>query len=216
MAYFPMFVEINRKKCLIAGGGRVALRKAKVMSGFGAEVYVVAPEIIQQIRDMDSVTCYETQIQLEYIADYDIVIAATDNKTLNHDIYTVCMEKKIPVNTVDDIENCSFIFPAYIRQKDVVAAFSSGGKCPVVSQYLKEEMEKSMPCCIGDIAGYIGTVRENIKGMEIPEPIKKEIYKEILKLGIETNSVPQKAAAEYIIERKINNATTKQQGKIIY
>lgn len=216
MAYFPMFVDISQKKCLIVGGGKVALRKAKAMSYFDAAVYVIAANIIQEIKDIKAITWYEKEIQLEDIDSYDIVIAATDNKMLNHSIYTVCKEKKIPINSVDNIENCTFIFPAYIKQKDVVAAFSSGGKCPVVSQYLKEEMEKIMPCCIGDIAGYIGDIREDIKNRAITEPIKKEIYREILELCIKTDGVPQKAVAEEIIERKINNAATKQQGKNIY
>ena len=43
MAYFPMFIDIEKKKCLVAGGGTVALRKVRVLLDFGAQVMVVAP-----------------------------------------------------------------------------------------------------------------------------------------------------------------------------
>ena len=46
MAYFPMFVDIEKKKCLIVGGGTVALRKVQVLLVFGADVVLVAPEVI--------------------------------------------------------------------------------------------------------------------------------------------------------------------------
>lgn len=219
MSYFPMFVDISQKKCLIAGGGSVALRKAEAMSSFDAAVYVIAPNIIQEIKDMKTVTWYEKEIQLEDIRNYDIVIIATNDSTLNHSISKLCKEKKIPVNSVDNTQDCSFIFPAYIKKGDVVAAFSSGGQCPVVAQYLKEEMEKIMPCHIGEISKYIGSIRENIKNCDITGTVKKEIYKEILEYCIEIDGVPQKAAVENIqdiIERKIHNATTEQSSKDIY
>ncbi len=203
MSYFPMFVDISQKKCLIAGGGSVALRKAEAMSSFDATVYVIAPNIIKEIKDMETVTWYEKEIQLEDIQNYDIVIIATNDKVLNHSISKLCKEKNIPVNSVDNTKDCSFIFPAYIKKGDVVAAFSSGGQCPVVAQYLKEEMEKIMPCRIGEISKYIGSIRENIKNCGIAGNVKKEIYKEILKYCLEIDDIPQKAAEdiEDIIER---------------
>lgn len=94
MAYFPMFVEISNKKCLIVGGGKIALHKAQVMSDFGAIVYVIAPKIINEIKAMTDVTCYEATIRLQDIESYDIVIAATDDKTLDHSISVFCKEKK--------------------------------------------------------------------------------------------------------------------------
>ena len=55
MSYFPMFVELKEKKCLIVGGGRIALRKAEALSDFGAEILVEAPEILPEIADVRGV-----------------------------------------------------------------------------------------------------------------------------------------------------------------
>lgn len=207
MAYFPMFVDVGKKKCLIVGGGEVALRKAKAMLSFDAVVYVLAPTIIKEIKDIQSITCYETEVQLEDVENYDIVITATDDEVLNHSISTLCKEKKIPINSVDNIKDCSFIFPAYIIQNDVVAAFSSGGKCPVVSQYLKQEMGKIIPHCIGDINKYMGDIREDIKNRTDTESVRKKIYREILELGIQMQGVPESRAVENIIEKNIDSTT---------
>jgi len=205
MAYFPAFIEIENKKCLIAGGGKVALRKARVLCDFGADVCVMAPDIMQEIKEIEAVACCETEASIEDIEGYDIVIAATGNSVLDHNIAMECKKKRILVNSAGNASDCSFIFPAYTRQKDVVAAFSSGGQSPVVAQYLKEEMEKAMPGCIGDIACCIGNIRKYIKKMACTWHVKKEIYNEILKRGIKEQKVPCRQEIEDIIDSFINN-----------
>ncbi len=66
----------------------------------------------------------------------DFVIAATDDQKTNHEISHM-QRKKIPVNAVDQKEDCGFIFPSYVKEGEVVAAFSSGGQSPLITQYLK-------------------------------------------------------------------------------
>ena len=67
----------------------------------------------------------------------EMVIDATDDNALNHEIAEYCKAKDSMVNAVDQKADCSFIFPSYIKEKNLVAAFSSGGNSPVLTQYLK-------------------------------------------------------------------------------
>ena len=55
MAYFPMFVQLKKKKCLVIGGGKIALRKIEVLKDFEADITVIAPEMIPQIRQIDKI-----------------------------------------------------------------------------------------------------------------------------------------------------------------
>ena len=55
MAYFPMFVQLKKKKCLVIGGGKIALRKIEVLKDFEADITVIAPEMITQIRQIDQI-----------------------------------------------------------------------------------------------------------------------------------------------------------------
>ena len=52
MAYFPMFLDIEGKHCLVVGGGKVALRKVQVLLDFGVHVTVVAQQIEKEIKDL--------------------------------------------------------------------------------------------------------------------------------------------------------------------
>ena len=144
MPYFPMFIELKDCPCLVVGGGSIASRKVAVLEDFGAKVTVIAPEISPEIRAMGTAICLEKEFDETDIKDWVLVVAATNDARLNRRVSKACRDRKIPVNAVDQIEDCSFIFPAYRKEGDVVAAFSSGGQSPSVAQYLKAYMAPAM------------------------------------------------------------------------
>lgn len=87
MAYFPMFIDIEKKKCLVAGGGTVALRKVRVLLDFGAQITVVAPQIDPQILQLTGNVCVkERTFEPEDLKECVLVVAATDDVTENHRI----------------------------------------------------------------------------------------------------------------------------------
>ena len=129
------------------------------------------------------------------------MVAATDDSKQNHQISEICRKKKIPVNAVDQIEDCSFIFPSYRKEGEVVAAFSSGGQSPVITQYLKEQMRFALTPLIGELAACLGALRERIRQDTNSEKVRKKIYQELLKLGLEHDTIPSEEEIEEIIER---------------
>ena len=200
MAYFPMFIELKDRCCLVAGGGRVALCKVEVLRDFGAKVTVAAPVILPEIREMEGVVCREKYFEKSDLAEQELVIAATGDPEQNHRISQICREEKIPVNAVDQKEDCSFIFPAYLKEGEVVAAFSSGGQSPVITQYLKAQMRPTMTVLIGELAETLGAVREELRNTG-SEVMRKRIYQEILESGLEKGTVPSQKEIEEILAK---------------
>ena len=200
MAYFPMFIELKDRCCLVAGGGRVALCKVEVLRDFGAKVTVAAPVILPEIREMEGVVCREKYFEKSDLAEQELVIAATGDPEQNHRISQICREEKIPVNAVDMKEACSFIFPAYLKEGEVVAAFSSGGQSPVITQYLKAQMRPTMTVLIGELAETLGAVREELRNTG-SEVMRKRIYQEILESGLEKGTVPSQKEIEEILAK---------------
>ena len=200
MSYFPMFIELQDKRCLVVGGGKVAYRKVKVLRDFGAQVTVLAEQILPEIKGEADVIWQEKAVVLEDIEGCDLVIAATDDKEWNHRIAERCKQQKIPVNAVDQIEDCSFIFPAYLKQGEVVAAFSSGGNSPVVTQYLKEQAKPVVTENVGAIASCLGDLRERVKQCVKTEAARKQVYQELLEIGLEGDRVPTAEEIEAVIK----------------
>ncbi len=161
MAYFPMMVELQDARVLIIGGGVTALRKAEQMLSFGAKCRVIAPALHEGFAGLDC------SIEKREYHDGDItaeqklamVIAATDDRAVNRAVSECCRALHIPVNVVDDLELCSFIFPSIVREQEVVCGISSGGRSPLVTQHIKKLLQQIWPVGIGEINEEMGRCR---------------------------------------------------------
>ena len=100
--------------------------------------------------------------------DYAIIVAATDDAKLNERIFNLAYDNKIPVNIVDNAMLCTFIFPAIIKDEDVVISVSSGGNSPYIAQYIKNIIRGVLPQNIGKINKYMGELRIQAK-RDIPD-----------------------------------------------
>ena len=129
----------------------------------------------------------------------DFVIAATDDQKINHEISQICRRKKIPVNAVDQKEDCSFIFPSYVKEGEVVAAFSSGGQSPLITQYLKEKIKPDLNKELGQLAQILGSLRKIAKEQE-----RKAFYKELLQIGLEDIDSLEEQRINEIIQKYIS------------
>lgn len=200
MAYFPMFVDMTERECLIVGGGNVAYRKVMVMLDFGAKVTVVAEDICDELRKLtiDDIANKENRINFikrrferKDCDGMEMVIAATDDNALNHEIAEYCKAKGIMVNAVDQKADCSFIFPSYIKEKNLVAAFSSGGNSPVLTQYLKGKEKEILTPFLGELNEYMGQIREKVIAEYDTEAERKRVFKEILCAAIDNGRIPE-------------------------
>lgn len=206
MAYFPMFVNISDSVCLVVGGGEVALRKVYVLRDFGARVHIVAVKVNEAIKSFaenDSKVFFDERALIDSdLEGVAMVIAATDNKELNKKISLKCKELKIPINAVDQKEYCSFIFPSYHKEGSVVAAYSSSGKSPIITQYLKERSREYLDSFIGELTEYLGDIREYIKENVKDEQKRKAVFKSIFEEALTTGKIPDSE----IIEKYIKGA----------
>lgn len=176
MAYFPFFTAIENRKCVIVGGGKVALAKAEKLLGFGPMITVVAPKICDELKGLPQIKLICDRFAESYIEEADFVIAATDDNKVNGRIFDYCSEHKIPVNTVDDPEKCSFIFPSIISRGDLTIAICSDGKSPFVTKYLRRQAEELIPDYMEIVLFRMGELRDKVKPLSLPMEVKNKIY----------------------------------------
>lgn len=190
MAYFPLFIEMNGKKCLLIGGGNVAFRKAKALLSYGAELIVVAEKCGEELKEMErkkEVVFFCRKAVLEDAKGMDMVFCASDDKEFHQKMAAYCREKMIPVNVADDREESSFLFPALIRQEDVVLGITTGGNSPAASRYLKEEISKILPQYLGKLVNRLGSFRPLIKNSLFCQKEREEVFSRLFSLGLERN-----------------------------
>lgn len=175
-------MDLEGKPVLVCGSGMIARSKIRIMQDFGADITCISK---------GECPCENVHFIQREVLDSDLdgwfaVIAATDDHDVNHRISLICRDKGIPVNAVDQKEDCTFIFPAVIQKKNVVAAFSSGGKNPVVTQYMKQQAQAFIDERLGEINEALGQIRDQLA--DVPSERRKRILRDILEecLGAES------------------------------
>lgn len=188
MGHFPFFMEIEGKKGVIVGGGKVAARKVEKLLAFHPALIVIAPRIEECMRIQKkllpedaaaSLLFLERKFRIEDLNGADFVIAATNDETLNGSIADYCKKEKIPVNVVDDREKCSFFFPALVKDSSLTIGISTDGKSPVAASWVRKEISKAIPKDLGNIIDLMGRVRPLVMDSGMKESERKYIMEKM-------------------------------------
>jgi uroporphyrin-III C-methyltransferase/precorrin-2 dehydrogenase/sirohydrochlorin ferrochelatase len=162
MQYFPAFFDLTAQKVLIVGAGEVALRKLALLTRSGANVTVVAPQMLPEFSEQAAAGKI-TAVSREFVpGDLDgarLVIVATTRRAVNRWIAALSEARGIPVNVVDDREASRFIVPALIDRDPVLVAISTGGASPVLARRLRERLEALIPKRFGELALWLQALR---------------------------------------------------------
>lgn len=137
-SFFPLFIDLTNKDCLVVGGGKIALRKVKSLVEYGARVIVIAPYILPQIAELD-VEAEKRIFKVEDIKGKFLVVAATDDENLNEMIVDLCEDNNILVNNITSKVYMSARFTAHIDTDEYQVAVSAKGN-PKESVKLKKEL----------------------------------------------------------------------------
>lgn len=188
MGYFPFFVDVENQNCLVVGGGVVALRKIEKLLPFNPNITVVSPKVHKEILSIKNINIIKRKFDFNDLKEKSFVITATDDKVLNKEIYNSCEENNIPVNTVDDKDNCSFIFPALAKNKGVTVAISTSGKSPIYAKYLRKKIE-SLIQDSESIVDNLSKYREKIKNEISLEENRKLAFEKLLEYSLSNESI---------------------------
>lgn len=211
MAFFPFMIDISNKNCLVVGGGSIAFHKVKILTDFGVHIQVIAPKTCEAMQELaennvHSIELVERKFQEDDINGMDFVVAATDDKQLNCYISDLCMQKNILINSVDMPEVCSFIFPAMIKDKDMLIAVSSGGKSPAAAAYVKRKIRHCIPEYYGEMIETIGEYRAYILEHVDTAKKRKEIFNQLLEYGDNhEGNIPEEVVEKLLEEASASN-----------
>lgn len=166
MDNFPIFLAIKDKPVLVIGGGDIAYRKIKLLIKSKPNIKVIAKNICSEILDLEekfSIKIVKKEFHVDDIEFPIIIIAATNDKSLNKQIAKEGLRKKIPVNVVDQPSLCSFTMGSIVERGSLVISISSSGKAPVLVRHLREKFEKLIPDSYKDLVDLAGKLREKVK-----------------------------------------------------
>lgn len=160
---YPVNLRVNGYRCLVVGGGRVALAKADGLLEAGALVDVVAPDVLPELADRAGVTVCRRPYSSGDVRDYRLVVAATGNQALNSEIYRDGEAAGVWVNSADDPEHCSFTLPSKLRRGALMVTCSTGGHSPALSRWLRGRLEDEIGPEYETLLCLLSEARERIR-----------------------------------------------------
>lgn len=148
MSYYSISLCLTNKKVIIIGGGSVAYRKISPLLEAGAQITLVSPNSVPQIKTLAStneINWIKQNYHKSLLEGATLVLACTNRKEINQQVADDAKQNNILVNIVDNIDVCDFITPAVIKRPPVQIAFSSGGASPSLMRYLRRQFDKQLP-----------------------------------------------------------------------
>ena len=212
MPFFPLFTDSSYLRCLVIGGGNVALRKLQILARFEVHCTVVAPIVSQEIKDLCSEHAFSLVVrdfEENDLTHCNLVVVATDKSELNSRISEACDARAIPVNVVDNLEKSSFIFPALVDRNPVTVAISSSGSSPTIARRLRTTIESVIPHSIGNLAIFMSKKRNELADRSF-DGSKKEFWDKVLDSAVPDFIAKQQDQEADQLFDELANEDTKQ------
>ena len=148
--WFPLFINLENKKVLVIGGGKVAAKKIEKILEYGADITVVTENVVEEkllklenikIQNNQKIENDKAKIE-KLVKGYFWVIAATDNEELNENIANVCDSNGMLINNVSSKVKMNAMFGGIVKNSEFQIAISTSGKNCKRSRAMKSEIQK--------------------------------------------------------------------------
>ncbi|MGL5753396.1 MAG: precorrin-2 dehydrogenase/sirohydrochlorin ferrochelatase family protein [Paraclostridium sp.] len=182
---YPMMINLSGKEIAVIGGGKIAYRKVKNFLDFGYGVKVIAVDFIEEFYDIEEkIYLIKDEYKESYIENSFVVVAATNNKSINESIGKYCNIKNKLVNVVDNPSLSTYIVPSVVKRGDLIIGVSTSGKSPSLAGKIKKDLEEQYDDSYEEYINILGELREKIIEKYIDSNEKKKKLNELIKLDI--------------------------------
>ena len=176
MSYYPVFLEMKERRCLVIGGGLVAERKVAALVQAGARVTVIAPALSANLAEWSQqqrINAITRSYRAGDLTGYEIAFAATDDPQVNAAVYEEGKSRGAWVNAADDPAHCDFILPSVLRRGALTVAVSTGATSPALARMVREELEGYFGRDYEVVAELAAEVREELRSRGIAPEYEK-------------------------------------------
>ncbi len=168
---FPVMLSVRGRRCLVVGGGGVAVRKVEALVAEGAQVTVVAPGPQPRLRTLAEggvITLEQRPYRPGEAVGFVLVFAATDDREVNRRVFEDANAAGIWANVADDPELCSFHLPSRVRRGELQLTVSSSGAAPFATRRLRQVLERRFGPEWGEWLAAAAEFRRRVRQLALP------------------------------------------------
>lgn len=166
MGYYPIFVEMTNRPCVVIGGGVVAERKVEALLNAGATVTVISPSLTGLLHsqlEAGKIRYVGREYRPGDLNGFEMVFVATGDKKVNSVVAQEARERGVWINAADDPSHCDFILPSVLQRGDLVVAVATGGSSPALSRAIREELESYFTKDYAELTEVAAEVRRELR-----------------------------------------------------
>jgi precorrin-2 dehydrogenase/sirohydrochlorin ferrochelatase len=183
MNYYPIYLDVKDKKCLVVGGGAVGARKVETLLECGAMVTVVSIDAAEKLKKLSNSGVILLRERAFHSADLDgvfLVIGATDNEDLNAGIHAEAERRGVLCNIADRPEACNFILPSIVNRGDLIIAISTSGKSPAFAKKLRRQLEAQFGDEYAEFLNLMGAIRKKLLSKDHEADAHKHLFEQLI------------------------------------
>lgn len=183
MEYYPVNLDIKKRKCLVVGGGRVGTRKVLTLLDCGARVTVVSPDATAKLIELantGAITLEKRQYRETDLDGIFLVIGTTDDEELNHQISIAAEKHNMLCNIADRPKVCNFILPSIVNRGDLTISISTSGKSPALAKKLRMELEEQFGNEYAELLRLMGAIREKLLKQKHEPEAHKHLFEQLI------------------------------------
>ncbi len=180
-SYPIALTQLTGVRCVVVGGGEVAVRKVRALMESDAAVRVISPMIHADLRAWHAsgkIECEERSFKPGDLAGSFLAIAATDRREVNAAVAEEARERGMLYNIADDPERSNFHTLAAVRHGDVLLAASTGGESPALAALIRRKLEQSFGPEYGILAERLGRLRREV-GQALPPAVRTRLWRSL-------------------------------------
>ena len=157
---YPIFLDLDGRRCVIVGGGEVANRKARKLLQARAEVVLVSPEVKPELESV-AVEVHRRPYREGDLEGAFLVFAATGRRGVNAAVAREARGRGIPVNVADVPSEGDFALPSVLRRGQLQVAVSTGGASPTLARRIRYELESTFVSEWAGVVDELGRARRD-------------------------------------------------------
>jgi len=188
LKYYPVFLDISGKRCVIVGGGRVAERKALRLVSCGADVLVVARKttpLLEEMRRAGKILLVDEDYARGALDGAFLAFAATNDAAVNRQVALDARAAGAMTNVADALDRCDFIVPSVMERGDLTIAVSTDGRSPALAKKIRKELEAIYGEEYSELLRIMGELRAKIiargdSSEENRDRLEAALYSEII------------------------------------
>ena len=183
MRYYPIYLDIRDRRCLVVGAGGVGTRKVTSLLKCGARVTVISPETtpaIEALAQSGKIKLKKRTYRQSDLNDVFLVIGATDDQEMNRRISSDAGRLNLLCNIADRPEICNFILPSIVNRGDLTIAISTAGQSPAMAKTLRKKLERQFGTEYGDLLRLMGAIRKKLLRTNHEPEVHKPLFEQLI------------------------------------